>query len=88
MNTAPPTAFYQTAVLHWLLLLWSSANWCVLIAWPALQHGNSLPDFALHFPYVLIGLVILGGQWFAYRAAAIGHSYWFAGVLFTLATWF
>lgn len=43
--------------------------------------------FALHFPYVLVGLVILGGVYYAILALADGHLLWFSTVLFLLGTW-
>ena len=37
--------------------------------------------------FVLIGLVILGGVYYAIRAWADGHLLWFSAVLFLLGTW-
>lgn len=75
------------ALLRFVLGLWSVAVWLLLIALPGLLQSRSFNGFALHFPYVLIGLVILGGIGYALRALADGHLLWFSSVLFLLGTW-
>lgn len=74
-------------VLRFVLGCWDVLVWLFLVALPGLWQCVSFAGFALHFPYVLIGLVILGGVWYALRALADGHLLWFSTVLFLLGTW-
>jgi hypothetical protein len=75
------------AVLRFVLGLWDGLVWLLLVALPGVWQCISFAGFALHFPYVLIGLVILGGVYYAIRAWADGHLLWFSAVLFLLGTW-
>ena len=75
------------AVLRFVLGLWDGLVWLLLVALPGVWQSLNLAGFALHFPYVLIGLVILGGVYYAIRAWADGHLLWFSAVLFLLGTW-
>lgn len=74
-------------VLRFVLGCWDVLVWVFLVAIPGVWQCVSFAGFALHFPYVLIGLVILGGVWYALRALADGHLLWFSTVLFLLGTW-
>jgi hypothetical protein len=49
------------AVLRFVLACWDALVWLLLVAFPGVWQSMSVAGFALHFPYVLIGLVILGG---------------------------
>lgn len=75
------------AVLRFVLVAWDGLVWLVLVAFPGIWQSVNFAAFALHFPYVLIGLVILGGVYYAIRALADGHLLWFSAVLFLLGTW-
>ena len=75
------------AVLRFVLGLWDGLVWLLLVALPGIWQSLNLAGFALHFPYVLIDLVILGGVYYAILALADGHLLWFSAVLFLLGTW-
>jgi hypothetical protein len=75
------------AVMRFVLGCWDGLVWLLLVALPGVWHSLNLAGFVLHFPYVLIGLVILGGVYYAIRALADGHLLWFSAVLFLLGTW-
>ena len=75
------------AVLRFVLVIWAVLVWCLLVALPGIDQSGSFSSFALHFPYVLIGAVLLGGIWYACRALADGHLLWFSSVLFLLGGW-
>jgi hypothetical protein len=48
---------------------------------------SDLASATLHLPYVLIGLVLVGGVLAAQNLRADGHLLWFLGVLLMLAGW-
>lgn len=84
---AMPAPISLRAVLRFVLVCWDALVWLLLVALPGLLQCVNLTGFALHFPYVLIGLVILGGVYYAILALADGHLLWFSTVLFLLGTW-
>lgn len=75
------------AIFRFVLGCWDGLVWLLLVAMPGVWQSTGMAGFALHFPYVLIGLVILGGAYYALRALADGHLVWFSIVLFLLGTW-
>lgn len=88
MNTAvSPSPIPVRALLRFALVCWDALVWLLLVALPGLLKCVNVAGFALHFPYVLVGLVILGGVYYAILALADGHLLWFSTVLFLLGTW-
>ncbi len=70
-----------------LLTLWAVAVWVLLVCLPGLEQIQDVPSAALHAPYILIGLVLVGAVLAAYNLNADGHLLWFLGVLLLLAGW-
>lgn len=88
MNTAvSPSPIPLRAVLRFVLACWDASVWLLLVAMPGIWQSLNLAGFTLHFPYVLIGLVILAGVYYAILALADWHLLWFSTVLFLLGTW-
>jgi hypothetical protein len=70
-----------------LLAVWAVAVWALLILLPGVEEVSDLASATLHLPYVLIGLVLVGGVLAAQNLRADGHLLWFLGVLLMLAGW-
>lgn len=70
-----------------LLTIWAVAVWVLLILLPGLEQMLDMSSAALHAPYILIGLVLVGAVMAAYNLNADGHLLWFLGVLLLLAGW-
>jgi hypothetical protein len=70
-----------------LLAVWAVAVWALLILLPGVEGVSDLASATLHLPYVMIGLVLVGGVLAAQNLRADGHLLWFLGVLLMLAGW-
>lgn len=70
-----------------LLVVWAVAVWALLILLPGIDQISNMESATLHLPYVLMGLVFVGGVVAAHSLRADRHLLWFLGVLLMLAGW-
>lgn len=70
-----------------ILVVWAAAVWILLVLLPGIGQIDSMEAATLHLPYVLMGLVLVGGVLAAYSLRADRHLLWFLGVLLMLAGW-
>ena len=70
-----------------LLMVWTIAIWGLLILLPRIYQITDLTSAALHMPYMLIGLVLVGAVSAAYKLHATKPLFWFLSVLCLLAGW-
>ena len=93
-SLAPETAISTTVdwLVVWqitraLLVVWAVAVWGLLILLPGMYQITDLASAALHMPYMLIGLVLVGAVSAAYKLHATKPLFWFLSVLCLLAGW-
>jgi hypothetical protein len=93
-SLAPDTA--TTTSINWLevwqitralLVVWAVAIWGLLILLPGAYQITDLDSATLHLPYMLIGLVLVGAVFAAYKLQATKPLFWFLSVLCLLAGW-
>jgi len=96
MKTEPAAPAAQAEAPEWgrvwsvtrgLLAVWAAAVWVLLILLPGMGQIADIASAALHLPYVLIGLALVGAIFAAYSLRADRHLLWFLGVLLLLAGW-
>ena len=88
-NPATPQVdwFVVWHITRALLVVWAVAIWGLLILLPGIYQITDLDSAALHMPYMLIGLVLVGAVSAAYKLHATKALFWFLSVLCLLAGW-
>ena len=89
-NSASPEPVDWLEVWHItraLLVVWAVAIWGLLILLPGAYQITDLDSAALHIPYMLIGLVLVGAVFAAYQLHSTKALFWFLSVLCLLAGW-
>lgn len=86
--TAAPIDWWEVwQITRALLVVWAVAIWGLLILLPGMYQITDLASAALHMPYMLIGLVLVGAVSAAYKLHATKPLFWFLSVLCLLAGW-